>query len=531
MTISSHNYYNLNATRGFPLDDSATGLSDAGLRLPDGILVDGCLRFPRTLGQYAYLMAMHATSKLVSCVVGVAETLDDAELTPIAALSIPTPLSSGRPYQLKPLLPGVGGWFVFGPPDNDYTGRFSLPRQSLLLPHIARPYEPLPVPWVSKVLDEHKLEQLVTLFAGTDVEILRDTRTIDGEQKDAIVMRLTGDLPTVLARYVGPCGGRPGSGSCLTPALESLGSAIPDASGDIQMDFEGLTAAPVPNGLLLNTALRLPELCGSSFLEDDTTPTDYCSEISEISEISESDGGSDSESEAVSSESSDVIVVSYPKCVRIFSTEEAPFDYPYGVWTKTAVYPPEFPCTAEGKPTNTWRSLHAGVAPVTVDNPLGSHVAIFNEPEYLQSFDMRVETTVRVADNATIAGLLFGYRQRSGYPKPDAMMAYIDPGQQRLGLGTWAPNQVDQQIQVISPLRLSEWYKIIVWISNTAYGLELRLFMDYLPDIGSPVVSTGFPVSIQTTLANGWPQMVDGRFGFFSTGPSTDFGYLHMDQI
>lgn len=528
MSPIAHNYHNLNATRGFPLDDLATGLSDSGQRLPDGVLVDGCLRFPRPLGQYAYLMAVHASDKLVSCLIGAAETLDEVALQPIAALSVSGPLTPGRPYQLKALAAGVGGWLVLGQLGQNYSGRFSRVSQGLLLPRVARPYAPLPVPWMSKLLDEQKLEQIVSLFAGNDIEIVRAPREINGVTQDAIVIRLTGNPQEVHPRYVGPCGGRPDSRTCLLPALEGLGGAVPDAMGDIQLSFEELSPTAVPHGILLNTDLTLPELCGTTLLTHDTVQ-DFCSEVSEISEVSETNSEANSESEGASESET---AVTYPRCVRIFSVETPPFDYPYGNWSHSNNYPPSFPCSAFGHPSNTWQALKTGVTAPTFENPTHSHVAVFNDPDYTQAIDIRIEGAVRISNGFARAGLMFGYRKLTGLDRPAAFVARLSPLAQRVGLMSWSPVQQDQYLVSAGNVNilLDEWYKISVWIRHSGRDIDLKMFVDHMPGPGSPV-ATNFPVALHTVVPNSWPQADDGRFGLLALGHGVEFGYLHMNQI
>ena len=40
MALFNNNWFNLNSTRRYPIDDSATGESDTGLDFPNDIIVD-----------------------------------------------------------------------------------------------------------------------------------------------------------------------------------------------------------------------------------------------------------------------------------------------------------------------------------------------------------------------------------------------------------------------------------------------------------------------------------------------------------
>jgi len=55
MAIRNQNWYNLQSTRRYPLDDISTGVDDAGAFIREDIIVDCHIRFPNTLGEYLYI--------------------------------------------------------------------------------------------------------------------------------------------------------------------------------------------------------------------------------------------------------------------------------------------------------------------------------------------------------------------------------------------------------------------------------------------------------------------------------------------
>lgn len=140
-------FYSLNSSRPFPVDDSATSTGDSGERLPENIIVDCNLRFPSTLGNYAYIAGVTVTPTLVTVLILAAASPDAAAgFVPLASVTLPKPFVIQRPYRLTPLAPGVGGWIVFGDGiGENFVGRFSTPRQGLLTPRCARAVAPLPV--------------------------------------------------------------------------------------------------------------------------------------------------------------------------------------------------------------------------------------------------------------------------------------------------------------------------------------------------------------------------------------------------
>jgi hypothetical protein len=51
MSILNNNWFNINSTRRYPVDDFATGASDEGFELPNDIITDIRIRFPRSAGK------------------------------------------------------------------------------------------------------------------------------------------------------------------------------------------------------------------------------------------------------------------------------------------------------------------------------------------------------------------------------------------------------------------------------------------------------------------------------------------------
>ena len=65
MAIRNNNWYNLNEQRDYPVDDVASALDDSGKRLPMSLITDLQLRWPKELGQYAYVSAASVTEGIV----------------------------------------------------------------------------------------------------------------------------------------------------------------------------------------------------------------------------------------------------------------------------------------------------------------------------------------------------------------------------------------------------------------------------------------------------------------------------------
>jgi hypothetical protein len=290
MAAINPDWYAGNATRAYPLDDAATARDDAGLELPPQVLVDCRVRFPLALGRYAYVGGLTVGPNIVTAVLLAADntarppagTPAGGSGTPLGAVSLPTPVVPFRHYPIRPMADGVGGWLVFGPGiDEPYSGRFTAPIQSLLLPRVASAYSPLPVPTLGKLGVDPPLAGVIQLLGATDLEVVQDTREIGGAIVDVIILRLVDSLNrNVFGLYAGPCAGRPESGTCTRPAVESINGVMPDCAGDLTLEFRG--AQPLAfaggGGIALDLALGMAETCtGQDYLPDGegNLPGDY----------------------------------------------------------------------------------------------------------------------------------------------------------------------------------------------------------------------------------------------------------------
>ena len=114
MAIRNQNWYDHNSSRNYPLDDLATAVDDSGQRLPSHFLADLYLKFPIVAGRIAYLGGITVGPGIVTAVILAADGPDSKTGIPLAAVSLPRPVTPWRQYALDPLYPGVGGWIVFG---------------------------------------------------------------------------------------------------------------------------------------------------------------------------------------------------------------------------------------------------------------------------------------------------------------------------------------------------------------------------------------------------------------------------------
>jgi hypothetical protein len=311
MAVRNLHWYNANESRSYPLDEAATSLSDEGQRLPSNILADLNLRYPGHLGRYAFVSSLSVTPTLVSLTIQATDDLDAVGLSPLAVVSVPlSGLDENRPIAVEGQVPGVGGWVVFGSGVQEiFSGRFSTARQGLLAPRAAKPYRPLPVSSVGKLGSATELTGVVQLRGVDPVQIVSETRTIEGVERDVIVFRLVlsdalevlGNEINVFDQFAGPCSGRPESETCGDPApIEFINGVAPDCNGNITLQLQGCaTIARVLGqcGVVVDCGLGLVDACVDSRLPaaDGTLPNEYPDECDDEKptgiDVSESDPG------------------------------------------------------------------------------------------------------------------------------------------------------------------------------------------------------------------------------------------------
>lgn len=247
--VTNNNWYNLNSTRKYPLDDGCTGVDDAGNFFPATAIEDINISLKKSLGVGVMVSSFSATKSLVSVTFlgynhPINHSLYDTPPTPLsfmplAVLTLKKPVRKGTPYAITPLVSGIAGWVVFGEGiDKTINCKFTSPSQSSLAPKVCRYYNDFPVTSVGKVQSADKLTGLIKLVGGRDVSITKEFRNIQGEEKQSVVFSLLENTTNnVFTDYSGPCGGRPESGTCGRLPIEYLNTVQPDCNGNININF------------------------------------------------------------------------------------------------------------------------------------------------------------------------------------------------------------------------------------------------------------------------------------------------------
>jgi hypothetical protein len=284
MTVRNNHWYDLNDQRKHPLSDTASCVSDAGELLPPSLLADLHLRWPNIYGRYGFVSACSISPQLVTVLFAATHDPADpnAAVTLIAGYTgLRDQTASSRAYPLQSFCGGSGGFVVFGQlPDYLYSGRFSLPRQSLLSPKAAWGVRQPPVRTLGVEHAADSFVRLVQLAADSPLEIVKESRVIGGVlQPDVVVFRLQEQAQplqlatraeTVLASFAGPCGARVGTDTCGDPKpLLSINGVAPDCDGVVTLDFRNCAVVGRNTGdcgVVIDCEVSLDQVCAPAHL-------------------------------------------------------------------------------------------------------------------------------------------------------------------------------------------------------------------------------------------------------------------------
>ena len=298
MAILNNNWFNLNSTRRYPVDDFATGETDSGIDMPNDIIADARLRFPRSAGRFASISSITCSSRIITLTfvghehhpneTSTSSSYSSEEFQPLAVISLPKPVTPNTPYPVRALTNGVFGWIVFGEGlEKGFLGRFSSSGQAVLLPKLAYSYGAYPVTSLSILDNQDKLTKDITLRGIGDLKITKESRYIEGVgTTDAMVFRLENQSSTssIFKKYIGKCQGKPESESCMKESVEYINDIYPDCNGNININFSqnGLHQKEIVDSVLVGIALEMPlglaEACTSNdYLPDSggNLPNEY----------------------------------------------------------------------------------------------------------------------------------------------------------------------------------------------------------------------------------------------------------------
>lgn len=285
MGIRNNHWYNLNEQRSYPIDDTASCISDREQRLPSTIIQDIRIRWPIQYGKYAFVSAVSVTPHIVTLMIEVSETLDNLtnNSTLIAGITVPrAELLPGQALPFQTFKNYVGGFISFGNFDDlTFSGSFSSPLQSLLTARAARYVRTPPVPSIGVENAATALRGVVNFTGIAPMQLVKEARIINGvEYENVIVFRLaqltlefdqeTPIVDSVFSEFAGDCGKRVGARSCEDPQpIESINGVRPDCDGVLTIEFSGCAIVgrnTADCGVVVDCNLGLSTSCDPPYL-------------------------------------------------------------------------------------------------------------------------------------------------------------------------------------------------------------------------------------------------------------------------
>lgn len=535
MPVRNQNWYDLQAGRRYPLDDRSTGIDDDNHPIQDDILVDCHLRFPQTLGDYAFVQGINVTPTLVTVVFGVADTLNATEGASIAALTLAkSALSPGVNYAITPLLPGVAGWVAFGRGTQElFVGRYSTPIQSLIASRCARPYTPLPVPTLGKLNLATALQGLISIIGVPPVEAFYEEITVNDNTVNAIVLRLmtqfAGTNP--LQNFLGTCGERPESGTCPKPPLETINGVGPDCEGNINLVFDGFTAVPFADcgGLDVLTDTGLAAACDAATPPPYRRPQDKCNPTSESAE-------DDStwynpidqippdviESESLPDPGYSNVCATIPRCIDFADGMSGnQFNVLSGLFAYDTVDAP-FGCTLDASESSESLALHYAY---TAASSVARNIAVFRNCQTDWVFNRTIETELKIGVGGLRrnGGLVLNYLQGVPYLQIPTryLVALLDGETNKLKVvrinGTATVTEQETEITVAP----NEWYRLSVTTTDAGSSVVLTVNAECLT---AAIASASLSVAISAYGTH------TGLSGFYSDRAYTYFNVFKVTE-
>jgi hypothetical protein len=539
MPVLDLNWYTQNAGRKYPLDDGATGEDEHGVELPNDVIVDLRLRWPRYLGMAACVSSIRLSPKIVSvAIAGISHPPIHAEhdqptssvgYSPIARIILPRPVDQYRPYAMAPATDdiGIGGWIVFGPGvTRKLNLRFALGTAGLINYRSARSYPSPPVPRAGKLGALLSLVGIINMRGDDEIEVRQDVREIDHINRPCIVFRLKPDSQTnLLKKYAGPCGARPESGTCIRPGIETIGGIQPDDTGNLVVEFDSpvrVTAYDGGGGAAIDYPVE--DVCGQqkNIVPDPNNPEgDGCNPVSEpdpdqnagyqISSSGNTFGEFGGAMPAMEETVEDLEMASLPY-VTDFADGGEQFSAISGSFALDSV-------DAEGNQSPFW-----SYRPMDI----GRCISLWQDPIGDTSLDRAVEidfsfpTTNEVRQQA---GIVVNYhRAPSGEAHEEYFVGEVDRLTACIRLRLWTGYAM-LSIAASDPIMIHSNKRYCLRAETMAYADAMVRIRLILKDADSGIAVA----SVQAATGRYLP--ADGAFGFCSEGTRTLFHRFSLEAI
>lgn len=542
MPVRNQNWYNLQSTRRYPLDDKTTGDSDSGQPIRDDIIVDCHIRYPSTIGKYLFVQGINVTPNLVSIIFGVADDFLTSNCPTVAAVTVEKPAAQNVNYSVTPFVAGLSGWVTLGPGiENDFVGRYSTPIQTFIGFRNARPYTPLPVPSLGKNTVAEYLQGIVNITAEAPIvatyydaytlpKFDPETETKNTAPVKAIVFSTT--APTAQfnpqTTFLPPCSQRPESGTCNKQPIEQISGVSPDCvTGNINIIFgDGLQGKPFEEcgGIDILTNLGLSQACSktppSEKRRNDACPCDRDDGISEYCWPTITDEG---EQEACD----DIFVggcEALPVCVSFKTCEECDTEEIItvtemtvisGSFIGTSTVAPPICCPAEPGLSNhpVW----------TTANAVGMNVALLKTCAGDWAYDKTVSTELKIRSSGTKqnGGVVLNYVRliENGQCKRRYFAVMLDAAARELQLYKFDGTLLIKENAMPISYNPGDWYRVsaVAAGSNGTATITGTLYN----------MSNDTQVATLATFVNDY-EVINGRSGIITNSAITYFNKFEI---
>ena len=561
MAIRNNHWYDLNSQRAYPLDITASGISDAGILLPDSVIEDLRLRWPVTFGKYAFLSALTITEHIVTVMFSACSTLDNSsnDAVLLAGISIPdSEYVPNKTYVLETFEEGVAGFITVGLGSSEaYSGNFTTPNQGLLTARAARSSRIPPVSSMSVLNAKNRLKGVVNFEALSPLSIVKETRTIEGVEYDNVIVfklvedaevetnlvdaGLTLETESVFKSFSGDCGRRVGSKDCGSPSpLETINGIGADCDGIITLQFKGygLIGRNITDcGIIVDCDLGLSGSCSPPPLPNLTTgelPSETAPRlIPPVIPPEPPVTPTNSISEGFTS------VLNLPYC--------EPFDYIYGsfpiyflngsgpaaAWSYTTDDSPgeEYCCEDANDSTNSCSNSLA----VSPSQSFGTNTAL-SETNINEAFFIADDQTLfrEIVSDVKMLTPTLGARSNASVllnkQTSSSLNTYwfveLDITNKTFGIYYWnGASATTIQAVVIPTLDLNEWYRIKFAAIPTVKQIEVDLEAE-LVGITDPTISASISTSVNSSS---WG-LDSGIYGIRSNRSKSLFSYFKIQQ-
>lgn len=561
-SISNNNWYNLNSTRKYPLDDGCTGITDDGQVLPATIITDLSLTLPRSLGIGGMVSSLKVSDTMVSVTFlaldhpirnsfyDPASSLSAEYFKPLCAVTLAKPVETGVPYPLTPFSDGVVGWIVFGEGiKKKFDGKFSNPVQSALNPKNCRYYRDFPVTSIGKVGASTKLQGMVKLIAGNDIDITAETQLINGEEKQVISFALKEkNGVNVLDVYRGPCSGRPESKTCAQESIEFINTVQPDCNGNIDIIFESpFRTARYPDnvgGISVDYPVGLIDACTAKDNLPDSKgvlPAEYQNDDQcNPSSFPDPDGNAGGNNppqfppaESISSSTLDMLTL--PACMNFDLSNSGYWQVMRGSFYYVTADSPMETCGTYAYTSSDGfiYSSVSGAGAVSVENSYSatnlasSNVSIWYNGDYSSTVGVRILTDLKVvgAGSSANGGVVLNYRPNNYHTADEYFVAEINTQQSALNIKRFNGATLITLASVVGlGIESDTWYRleVITAPGSTSEKVDITANLYSIPSLA--LVST---VNVESNAY--LPD--NGKVGVCSNRANAIFSYFYMENV